>query len=82
MEQALSHVWRWTTAWFTSSDNVLLRDHQLLVGRDDVDRNAAAGTRYQARVAGILGLVERHTKPPQLIGDTRPDTIEFPRYLR
>src|SRR6266404_8640515 len=52
----------------------MLRDHQLFVSRYDVDRNTAVGTGYQARVAGILGLVEGHTKPPQLIGDARPDS--------
>src|SRR5437879_13381188 len=52
----------------------MLRDHQLLVGWYDVDRNPAVGTGYQARVAGILGLVERNTKPSQLIDYARPDT--------
>src|ERR1700726_1572142 len=52
----------------------MLRDHLLLVGRYDVDRNAAVGAGYQSRVTGILGWVERHTKPSQLIGDPRPDT--------
>src|SRR5712671_5022698 len=57
----------------------MLRDHQLLVGRYDVDRNTAVGTGYQARVAGILGLVERNTKPSQSIDDARPDTYRvFP----
>src|SRR5260370_42357662 len=52
----------------------MLRDQQFLVARYDVDRNTAVVTRYQGRVAGILGRIERHTKPPQLIGDPRPDT--------
>src|SRR5258705_13141849 len=51
----------------------MLRDHQFFVGRYDVDRNTAVGTGYQARVAGILGLVERHTKPSELTGDLSPD---------
>lgn len=51
----------------------MLSDHQLLVGRYDVDRNAAVGIGYQARVAGILGRIERNTEPPQLIGNARPD---------
>src|SRR5258708_596056 len=52
----------------------MLSDHQFLVGRYDVDRNTAVGTGYQVRVARILSWVERNTKPPQLIGDARPDT--------
>src|SRR5882757_2337838 len=51
----------------------MLRDHQFLVGWYDVDRNTAVGTGYQARVAGIRSLVERHTEPSQLIGNSRPD---------
>src|ERR1700759_1279095 len=52
----------------------VLRDHQFPVRRHDVDRNAAVGAGYQSRVTGILGWVERYTKPSQLIGDPRPDT--------
>src|SRR5690349_21570371 len=52
----------------------MLRDHQFLVGWYDVDRNTAVGSGYQTRMAGILSLVDGHTKPPQLIGDTCPDT--------
>src|SRR3981081_292390 len=57
----------------------MLRDHQLLVGRYDVDWNTAVGTGYQAHVAGILGLVERTTQPSQFIDDAGPDTCRvFP----
>src|SRR6266446_957615 len=51
----------------------MLRDHQFLVGRYDVDRNTAVGTGYQARVAGIFSWIERRAKPGQLIDDPRPD---------
>ena len=40
----------------------MLGNHQLFVGRDDVDGNAAVGSRYFCGVRGILGWIEHDTE--------------------
>src|SRR4051812_32671147 len=51
----------------------MLRNHQFLVGRYDVNWNTTVGMGYQARVADVFCLIDPCTKPSQLIDDPRPD---------
>ena len=45
------------------------RDHQLFVGRDDVDARSRCRARYQRSSRGIGGSVELDAKPGKLLGD-------------
>src|ERR1700738_4788208 len=67
----MSWVGRWPVQQQGQS---VLRDHQLLVCRYDVDRNAAVGTRDQPRVTTIPGRIEREAEPSELVDDTCPNS--------
>ena len=52
----------------------VLCNHQLFVGRHDVDWDAAVGARNPRSVTGILDRINGHSEPFEPLGDPRPDT--------
>src|ERR1044072_5879652 len=51
----------------------MLRNHQFLIRRYDIDGDATGLRRYQARMSGILGGIECHAEPAELLCHTSAD---------
>ena len=51
----------------------VLRNHQLFIGRHDVDGNAAVRAGYPRSVTGVLNRIKRHAEPFEPFRDPCPD---------
>src|SRR6185436_20579505 len=51
----------------------MLCDHELFIGRHDVDRNLTASARYPTAVSSVLDRVERHPEPLEPLRDPCPN---------
>src|SRR5215467_14090866 len=49
----------------------MLRDHQLLIRRNDIESNAALRLRYEELSGGVRGAVERNPEPCELVRNAR-----------
>ena len=73
MFMTLSRVSGWADRCVHEQRQRVPRNHQLFVGRHDIDRNAAVGARYLQRVPGVRVGIERDAEPSEPLGNARAD---------